>query len=78
MEMTHIIGENKKQFEMRHMIDYIQLHEHLTGKPLTELRVDPAFYDWYVEELKKTIKTLGLKAELNLNDIKFSGVTLRK
>jgi hypothetical protein len=62
-------------FRLQHLIDYLSLHNHITGELPTEVRVSQEFYDWYMKEITTTAKRLGVPHQ-NIKELVFDDIKL--
>lgn len=67
---------NEPQFKMQHLVDYLVLYKHITGKLPTEIKVSLEFYDWYVKEITDMAKRFGMDTTRQLKEVTFDGIKL--
>lgn len=67
------------RFTIEQLANLLDLYEHIMGKKPTELEVSLAFFDFYKQQVEKTMEMLGVKTQtLTDEEVTFSGIRLIK
>ena len=70
--------DQREKYSIEHLVNYIALHQHLTGEKLKTLTLTPDFYTWYVQSAQSMCDAYNLTPGFKDGKVVFNGVDLIK